>query len=347
MKKVIVTGLTGMDCRTLVYQLLRRGDKVVGTIRSNTDQEDVIRSWYQFEPNSENLTIEYCDVNDYSSVAALLTKHNDASEFYHLAAQSHVGKSFNSPYETCITNGMSVFNALDFIHKTGMRTKFYFAATSELFGGKEPKDGGYDESDEYDCRSPYSIGKELGTRWVKYYRQMGVFACYGVLFNHSNIYRNQAFMIQKTCMAAAKIANGQQSELVLGNLNFYRDEHWSDFGVEAMTKMLARQEPKDYVIATGTTHHGEEFLDEAFGYFNLNWRDYVKFDKDLLRPNEVVKLIGNSSLAQKELEWNPERITFKQHIGEMCEYNNFSINNSGIIRPHKNYLEIYKNKNGN
>lgn len=343
MKTAIVLGLTGMDGRTITYQLLREGYKVVGTIRSNTDQENAIRAWYALEENKDNLIIEYCDINDYSSVNSLILKHSNTAELYLLAAQSHVGKSFNSPYESCVTNGMSVFNVLDSIYKNKLNIKTYFASTSETLGGKSPKEGGYDETDEYDCRSPYSIGKELGTRWVKYYRQLGVFACYGVLFNHSNNFRNESFFIKKVTKAAARIHRGQQKDLLLGNLNFYRDEHWSDYGVEMMRKMLQNNTPTDYIIATEETHHGEEYLDLAFGYFNLNWRDYVKFDSSQIRPNEVVKLIGNSSKAKNELGWNPKRMSFKNHIEEMCRYDDLLIDNPNYDSIHKypDYLKLF------
>jgi GDPmannose 4,6-dehydratase len=126
--------------------------------------------------------------------------------------------------------------------------------------------------------------------------------------------------VAKCAHAAAEIAAGKRINLPVGNLQFYRDEHFSDYGVEMMWKMLQRDHPKDYVVGTGECHHGEEYLDLAFSYFNLDWKKYLVIDEGLKRPNEVVRLVADSSLAQKELGWNPHRITFKQHMDELCKY---------------------------
>lgn len=317
-KKAIILGINGMDAKTLAFFLLNKNYTVIGTFRRNTiNIKDEVHALYAF---NKNLSFEYCDINDYQTVKDLLVKHPDVSEIYLLAAQSHVGFSFNSADTTATTNGMSVFNVLDNVKNICPAARIYFAATSELFGGANP--GPYNERSEYDCRSPYSIGKEMGTRWVKYYRQMGLFACYGVLFNHSNQFRGKDFFIRRVTNSAAQIAHGKMKQLTLGNLNFYRDEHWSDFGCEMMWKMLQRESPKDYVICTGECHHGEEFLDLAFGHFNLRWQDYVVIDKSRFRPNEVVKLVGDSSLAQRDLGWKPNRMPFKDHITMMCDWDN-------------------------
>lgn len=317
MKKAIIFGINGMDAKTLTHFLLAKDYEVVGTYRRNTlDTKLEIAPLFN---RDERVKFEYCDVNDFSSVKELLTNHSDASEIYLLAAQSHVGISFSSA-STSMQNGASVFNVLENVKNTNLAARVYFAGTSELMGGENPPENGYNEQSEYDCRSPYAIGKELGTRWIKYYRQLGLFCCYGILFNHSNIYRGHEFYIRRVTSAAARIAAGKESSLVLGNLNFYRDEHWSDFGCEMMWKMLQQEAPKDYVIANGVAWHGEQYLDEAFGYFNLDWKKYVKIDKARFRPNEVVKLIGDSSAAQKDLGWIPERISFQKHIHLICDW---------------------------
>ena len=316
-KTSLVFGCSSMDSKTLIPQLLQRGDKVITTYRRNTLNITEIHKLYDFNPN---VKFEFCDIKDFSSVQNLFKSVKQLDEIYLLAAQSHVGFSFQSPEETILTNGMGVYNVLENAYKLFPQSKTYLALTSELFGGKDCPVKGYNEESLYDCRSPYSIGKELGSRLIKYYRQLGYFCCYGILFNHSGPYRSPLFFIRKVTNTAAKIALGKESSLELGNLNFWRDEHWSDFGTEMMIKMLNQEKPKDYVIANGVAHHGEEFLDLAFGYFNLNWKNFVKFDKSLLRQNEVTKLIGDSSLAQKELGWIPERISFKTHIDLMCCY---------------------------
>lgn len=306
-----------MDGKTLTHFLLSKGYLVVNTFRRATI--NISRELHQINNFNEDLSFDFCEINDFESVKTLVEKNQDACEIYLLAAQSNVGYSFNTPDYSVITNGMSVYNFLESINRTNKKIKLYFAATSELLGGNNP-DKPYNESSEYDCRSPYSIGKELGTRWVKYYRQMGLFACYGILFNHSNQYRDFSFFIRRVTNTAAKIALGKEKELVLGNLDFYRDEHWSDFGCEMMWKILQRDQPKDYVIATGKTHGGIEYLDKAFGFFNLKWENFVKQDTSRFRPNEVIKLIGDSSEAQKDLGWNPNRMSFDDHISLMCKY---------------------------
>ena len=317
MKKAIVVGQNGMDGRTITRILLNLGYRVVGTYRRNTlNIQDEICPLYK---GNKNLSFEFCNIVDFDSVRSLIQNHSDADEVYCLGGQSHVGHSFNEPDSTVITNGMSLFNFLENIKVFAPKMKFYGAMTSELFGGDNPQKS-YDENSTFDCRSPYSIGKELGSRWIKYYRQMGIFACYGILFNHSNTLRGKDFYIRRVTNAAARIALGKQNELSLGNLDFYRDEHWADFGCEMMIAMLQNEEPKDYVISNGTTHSGKEYLEAAFGYFDLDWEKYVEIDRSRFRPNEVVKLIGDSSKAQKELGWIPNRMSFSDHIGLMCKW---------------------------
>jgi len=335
-KKAIIFGINGMDAKTVAHLLLDKKYQVVGTYRRNTlSIKHDIHSLYDF---NQDISFEYCDINDFNSIKVLLNKHKDVTEIYLLAAQSHVGFSFESP-SVSSANGYSVYNVLENVKNICPKSKLYFAATSELFGGNNPQES-YNENSPFDPRSPYSIYKEVGTRWIKFYRHMGIFACYGLLFNHSNIYRSEDFFIRRVTKSAARIATGKQKELVLGNLDFYRDEHWSDFGCEMMWKMLQNEEPKDYVIATGKTWHGLEYLQRSFDYFNLKWEDYVKIDKSRFRPNEVVKLIGDSRLAQLELGWNPNRMSFAEHIKEMCFYD-FEIE-TGNTPKRKNYLELYK-----
>lgn len=334
-KKALVFGINGMDGKTITHFLLEKDYKVVGTYRRPTiNVKNDIHSIYDFNPN---LSFSYCDVNDFNSVKTVLTSNLDVNEIYLLAAQSHVGFSFESPGVSAL-NGMSVYNVLENVKNICPKAKTYFAATSELFGGNYPEKS-YNEQSEYDCRSPYSIGKEVGTRWVKYYRQLGLFACYGVLFNHSNQYRGLDFFIRRVTNSVAKIYIGKQKELILGNLDFYRDEHWSDFGCEIMWKMLQRDTPKDYVVATGKTHAGIEYLENSFNFFGLKWQDYVKIDESRFRPNEVVKLIGDSSLAQNELNWNPDRMTFQQHIHHMCQYDFELESGQTPVRP--NVFKLY------
>lgn len=320
-KIAVVTGVTGMDAEALTDILLSRGYTVIGTYRKTaTLNLDTIEDSHCARGR---LHLKHCDIADGQSVKTLLTstleEFGRIDELYLLAAQSHVGLSFTSAESTVLTNGMSVFHFLETLRTLSPKTRTYFAATSELLGG-DPARCPFDESSEYECRSPYAIGKELGTRWVKYYQQMGLFATYGVLFNHSNTSRSLSFYIRRVTNSAARIALGKQDSLPLGNLDFYRDEHWSDFGCEMMWKMLQLDTPETFVICRGEAFHGEQFLDEAFGHFNLRWQDYVKLDKERLRPNEVVKLLGDPSKAVSKLGWQPDRLSFKDHMSLMCQH---------------------------
>jgi GDPmannose 4,6-dehydratase len=332
-KVALVVGITGMDGESAAHFLLSKGYTVIGSYRKNTQLNiEQVSALY-----GDRVEMEYCEITDLSSVRGLiervLQRHGQLDEVYLLAAQSHVGNSFDSEESTVVCNGMSVFNFLDSLRHLSIKTRLYFAATSELLGG-DPSQCPFTEESPYECRSPYSIGKELGTRWVKYFVQTyGMFACYGILFNHSGTSRGKSFFIRKLTNAASRIALGKEKSIPFGNLNFARDEHWSDFGVEMMWKMMQRDKPETYLICRGECHTGEQFLDAAFGHFNLRWQDHVKTDASLFRPNEVVKLVGDPSKAVRDLGWRPNRMSFKDHMRLMCEYD-FALE-SGLkpVRP--------------
>ena len=340
MKVALVTGISGMDAESLTDILLSKGYIVVGTYRKTASIN--LESIRLSHGANENLHLEHCDISDPQSVKCLiktvLERFGAIDEAYLLAAQSHVGMSFTSAESTVMTNGMSAFYFLSSFHELCPKTRVYFAATSELLGG-DPSKCPFDESSEYECRSPYSIGKELGVRWVKYYQQMGMFATYGILFNHSNTSRNLSFYIRRVTNSAARISLGKQDSLSLGFLGFSRDEHWSDFGCEMMWKMLQLDAPETFMICKGECFHGEQFLDAAFGHFNLRWQDYVKFDKDRVRPSEVVKLLGNPAKAVEKLGWNPKRMSFEDHIRLMCDYDYQLEQGLKPVRP--NVFQLY------
>lgn len=321
-KIAILTGIGGMDAEALTDILLDKNYIVVGTYRKTTHINlDVITANHE---NNPNLILWHCDINDKDSVKSLiqgvLQKFGRIDELYLLAAQSHVGISFSTPETSIVTNGLSIFYFLENIRLESPKTRIYVAMTSELLGG-DPKNCPFDENSPFECRSPYAIGKELGVRLIKYYQQTyGLYATYGILFNHSNSSRNLSFMVRRATNSAARIALGKQKELYLGNLDFYRDEHWADFGCEMMWTMMQLEKPETFIICRGECFHGTQFLDIIFNYFNLNWIDYVKLDKSLLRANEVVQLVGNPQKAIDKLGWNPNRISFIQHLNHMCKY---------------------------
>lgn len=345
-KVAVIIGANSMDGRTLARFLLRKPEyHIVLTHRRNSLFS--VQNWAdvtQVKPEDmSRLTFINCDIIDASSIEAAFSKvalqFNKIDEVYILAAMSHVGLSFSMPDYAVMANGQGVFNILNTIVKLGLwpNTRVYEALTSELVPIEEG--GTFNENTPFRPRSPYAIGKQLAASWVRLYRERTdtpVFAVGGILCNHSNYFRSDDFFIMKVCKGAAEIALGQRKELQLGNLNFYRDEHWSDFGVEAMWKMLQLDEPTDLVIGTGTAHHGEEYLDIAFSYFNLKWRDYVVIDKSLMRPNEVPYLRADSSLARKKIGWKPDRMPFKFHVEELCRFAAAKV--SGQYYP---YVDMY------
>ena len=326
----LISGCNGMDAKSLTHFLLSKGYKVILTYRRNSyfDEEN-IKSIFKDDLLSNPVAELYCEVCDISCqnsvnecIRSVLKTHSRIDEIYMLAAMSHVGNSFKQRELSIIVNGQSYYYFLDSVKNLTPKTKVYGAETSEL-AGKVIEGNYFNENTVWNPKSPYSIGKALGGHWIKLYRESldsKLFCCFGMLFNHSNTYRTPDFYIRKVTSSAAKISIGKIKEFSLGNLNFYRDEHWSDFGCEMMWKMLQLPEPMDFVIGTGQTHHGEEYLDLAFNYFNLEWKKYVKFDENLVRPNEVERLVADCSKAQKILGWQPNRISFQDHIRLMCKY---------------------------
>lgn len=340
-KIAIITGIGGMDAESLCEILLSKNYIVVGTYRKTTYLN--LNNIRKTHKNDVNLHLEHCDITDKESINSLilntLNKFGEIKEIYLLAAQSHVGLSFSTQETTIFTNGMSVFYFLESLRCLSPMTKTYFAATSELFGGN-PKLNPFDENSPFECRSPYSIGKDLGVKWITYFQQTyGMFATYGILFNHSNTSRDLSFFIRKITNGAAKIALGKQRDLLLGNLEFFRDEHWSDFGCEMMWKMLQLEKPEIFVIGRGQSFYGEQFLDEAFNYFNLDWKKYIRRDEKMYRPNEVIKLTSNPSKAISKLGWNPNRMSFQDHINLMCAYDYNLESGKKLIKP--NVFELY------
>lgn len=325
----LITGANGMDCKTLTHLLLSKGYKVILTYRRNSffDEENIKNLFKNdlVKNPTAKLECEVCDISCQNSIVecikSVIKNHSRIDELYHLAAMSHVGNSFKQKELSIIVNGQSHYYFLEALKNYSSHTKYYGAMTSELVGGKLI--GAFSEDDRWSPKSPYAIGKALGARWIDFYRESedsNLFSCYGILFNHSNTYRTIDFAVRKITNTAAKIALGKESELKLAHLNWARDEHWSDFGCEMMWKILQLGHPNNFVIGNGEEHWGEEYVTIAFNYFNLEWKKYVKFDKDLSRPNEVIRLQSNSSKAQKLLGWRPNRISFKNHIELLCKY---------------------------
>ena len=302
MKKIaFVTGMTGQDGPYLAKLLLEKDYKVYGLVKrySNPNLDNI-----KFLGIENNLELITGDITDDGCMNHLV-KSIRPNEFYNLAAQSFVGASWDLNKMTTEVNAVGVLNILNAIKQHNPDTKYYQASTSEMFGNSIEISGGkQDEKTPFWPRSPYGVAK-LYAYWttVNYREAYNLFAVNGILFNHESPRRGETFVTRKITRAVAKIALGQQKDLVLGNLNAIRDWGFAPEYVKAMWLMLQNVQPKDFVIATGHAFSVKDFLISAFESVNLDWRDYVKYDPRYDRPTEVDSLIGDSSLAKKDLGW--------------------------------------------
>ncbi|MCC6758342.1 MAG: GDP-mannose 4,6-dehydratase [Candidatus Omnitrophica bacterium] len=317
-KRALISGITGQDGSYLAEFLLKKGYEVFGLIRrASTFNTDRIDHLYQ-DPHEKDvrLSLVYGDLNDASSLNRIM-KTIKPDEIYNLGAQSHVKVSFEIPEYTAEVTGVGTTRLLEAIRDSQIKTKFYQASSSEMFG--KVLETPQTETTPFYPRSPYAAAK-VYAYWmtVNYREAYDMFACNGILFNHESPRRGETFVTRKITMALARIKQGVQKDLFLGNLDAKRDWGFAGDYVEAMWLMLQQKKAQDYVIATGETHSVREFLDEAFGYAGLDWKKYVKIDKRYLRPTEVDLLLGDSSKAQKELKWKP-KVTFKQLVKMMVD----------------------------
>jgi GDPmannose 4,6-dehydratase len=321
-KRALITGITGQDGSYLSELLLEKGYEVHGIIRRsssfNTDRIDHI----YVDPHSDDakLFLHYGDLTDGTTLRRILEEVKPV-EVYNLGAQSHVRVSFDSPEYTVDTVGMGVLRLLeavrDYQRRTSIEVRFYQAGSSEMFGlvQEVPQK----ETTPFYPRSPYACAKVYG-HWqtINYRESYGLFACNGILFNHESPRRGETFVTRKITRALARILVGKQKKLYLGNLDSKRDWGYAKDYVKAMWLMLQQEKPDDYVIATNETHSIKEFLHLAFTYANLNWEDYVEFDRRYLRPAEVELLIGDSTKARTQLNWEPS-VTFEQLVHLMVD----------------------------
>ena len=317
-KRALITGITGQDGSFLTELLLEKGYEVYGVIRrSSSFNTDRIDHLYQ-DPHEQNtrLRLIFGDLNDSSSLNTIL-RHTAPDEIYNLGAQSHVRVSFDVPEYTAEITGLGTVRLLEAIRDTGIRPKFYQASSSELFG--KAVEVPQSERTPFHPRSPYGCAKAYAYHITVNYRESyGLFACNGILFNHESERRGETFVSRKITRAATRVKMGLQEKLYLGNLDARRDwGHARDY-VEAMYLMMQSGEPDDYVIATGETHSVREFLDEAFGYLNLDWKQYVDIDSRYYRPAEVELLLGDATKARQRLGWEP-KVGFKELVKIMVD----------------------------
>lgn len=313
----IITGVTGQDGSYMADLLLEKGYKVYGLKRRTTDHKWGCSSHLQ---GVQDFEMVEGDLTDHASLLRLC-RTAKAHEFYNLGAQSHVGSSFEQPHFTLEATGHGALNCLEAIRQSGFQTKYYQASTSELWGGICPPQGGYDESSVFYPRSPYAVAK-LAAHWytINYRESHRMYACAGTLCNHESERRGANFVTRKITMAVAKIKLGKATHVSLGNLDARRDwGHAKDY-VRGMWMMLQQSQPKDYVLGTGTAYSVRDFCKIAFEHAGLgDYQQYVRIDPAFLRPAEVNVLIGNSSLAQKELGWTPT-ISFQSLVQMMVDH---------------------------
>jgi GDPmannose 4,6-dehydratase len=237
-------------------------------------------------------------------------------EIYHLAAQSHVRVSFDMPEYTSDVTGLGSIRILEAIRKSGIKTRFYQASSSEMFGSAAPPQN---ESTPFEPRSPYAAAKVFAYWVTRNYREgYGIFASNGILFNHESPRRGETFVTRKITRALANILAGKQDYLYLGNLDAKRDWGYAPDYVAAMWKMMQYEQPGDFVIGTGEAHSVREFLQEAFEYIGLDWNAHVRIDERYMRPTEVDYLLADPSKARQTLEWEP-RIFFKDLVRIMVD----------------------------
>ena len=318
MKKALITGITGQDGSYLAEFLIKKGYTVYGIIRrsSSFNTQRIDHLYQDPHEKSRKLNLVYGDLNDASSLN-LLIKSICPDEIYNLGAQSHVKVSFEVPEYTAEVTGLGTIRLLEAIRDSGVKTKFYQASSSEMYGKvcQTPQN----ELTPFYPRSPYGAAK-VYAYWmtVNYREAYNMFASNGILFNHESPRRGETFVTRKITMALARIKQGLQDKLYLGNLDAKRDWGFAGDYVEAMWLMLQQPQADDFVIATGETHSVREFLQEAFDYAKLNWKKYVVIDKKYFRPTEVDFLLGDSSKARRVLKWTP-KVNFKQLVRMMVD----------------------------
>ena len=318
MKKALITGITGQDGSYLTELLLEKNYEVHGIIRRsssfNTGRIDHL--FNNPDIGNKKLFLHFGDLADSSSISRLLEKIKP-DEIYNLGAQSHVKVSFDIPEYTSDIDATGTCRILDAIHDTHIKTKFYQASSSEMYGKVQaiPQN----ENTPFYPRSPYACAK-LYSHWltVNFRESYGLFACSGILFNHESPRRGQTFVTRKITHTLAEILAKKTDKLFLGNLEAKRDWGFAGDYVEAMWLMLQQDQPDDYVIATGETYSVKDFLEEAFGYVNLDWKKYVEISEKYFRPAEVDLLIGDASKAKEKLGWKP-KVNFKQLVKMMVD----------------------------
>jgi GDPmannose 4,6-dehydratase len=315
MKRAFITGITGQDGSYLTELLLEKGYEVHGLIRrASTFNTDRIDHLYKDIHDPDNhLYLHFGDLSTSGQLTDLLHSIKP-DEIYHLGAQSHVRVSFDVPEYTGDITGMGTLRLLEAVRKSGIKTRFYQASSSEMFGAAPPPQN---EQTLFQPQSPYAAAKVFAYYLVRNYRDAyKIFASNGILFNHESPRRGETFVTRKITRAATRIKLGLQDKLYLGNTAAKRDWGYAGDFVEAMWMMLQQDEPDDFVIATGETHAVREFLENVFQKLDLDIEKYVEIDQRYFRPTEVDVLLGDATKARKKLGWSP-KVSFDQLVDMM------------------------------
>lgn len=333
-KKALITGVTGQDGSYLAELLLEKGYDVHGMVRRSSTEK---RERIDHLNGNPNFHLHYGDLADSMSLVKIIGSVKP-DEIYNLAAQSHVGVSFDVPEYTADVVATGVLRVLEAVRVCGLEKtcRIYQASTSELYGKVEEVP--QRETTPFHPYSPYAVAKQYGFWIVKEYREAyGMFCCSGILFNHESERRGETFVTRKISLAAARIAQGKQDKLYLGNLSSLRDWGYAKDYVECMWLILQNDKPEDFVIATGEQHSVREFCEYAFREagieleFKGEGMDEVGIDKatgkvvievaeEFYRPTDVVNLWGDPSKAKKELGWNPTKTTFEELVKIMVKH---------------------------
>lgn len=346
MKRALITGITGQDGSYLAELLLDKGYEVHGLMRrSSVDYRERIEHLRQHP----GFVLHYGDMTDSISLVKAV-KAARPDEVYNLAAQSHVQVSFDVPEYTADSDGLGALRILEAIRLCGMEgsCRLYQASTSELYG--KVQEAPQNEETPFHPYSPYAVAKQYGYWITREYREAyGMFASNGILFNHESERRGESFVMRKITLAAARIANGLQSRLSLGNLDSLRDWGYAKDYVECMWLMLQHEEPGDFVIATGEQHSVREFATLAFGFagMELEWhgegidekgidartgKTIVEVSSEFFRPTDVVNLWGDPAKARKLLGWNPTKTPFRELVRLMVDHDMTLCQNGGVSR---------------
>jgi GDPmannose 4,6-dehydratase len=299
MKKAIITGVKGQDGALLSKLMLSKGYTIYGCDLPGANERNL--RYLDIDKS-----VQYIDVDllDLSNVIRMIERY-EPDEIYNLAAQSSVGLSFDQPIGTIELNIISVANLLEAIKILKVKTKFYQASSSEMFGNVRRENLPIKEDHAFHPASPYGISK-AASHWltVNYRESYHIFAVSGILFNHESALRGRQFVTKKIINTAVKISMGLADELYLGNMNIYRDWGYAPYYVEAMWLMLQQNDPSDYIICSGEAHSLQEYAEGVFSLLNLDFEKYVRIDKNLYRPMDMDIIYGNSDKAKDKLKWH-------------------------------------------